>query len=230
MSLLDSLSTQIKTIFEEYPYRFFTEHDIHSELARIATESLVKEGRLYAETSNHHKIGRLHHEYPTPFRCLMEHYNFRMITEDEFKRERRKNKFNAKRGRIDLVVLNSDYVSSNPLNVVTGKNYRDLLANLKEQRSPALDLAIEVVYHPILDEKPHTGIMKRRVESIVQDYQKLVALMKFRQINDLPFCKEAAMLFFSNTGYRDELETTLGSIKIDDRVAFHKFLKLTMMT
>jgi hypothetical protein len=121
-------------------------------------------------------------------------------------------------------VLNSDYVSSNTLNIVSGKRYKDLLESANQQRFPALDLAIEVVYHPTLDEKPHTGIMKRRVESIVQDYQKLVALMKFRQVNDLSFCKEASMLFFSNTDHRVELEKTLSSIKIDEKVAFSSFV------
>jgi hypothetical protein len=52
MSLLDCLYSHIRAIFEEYPYRFFTEHDIHSELARIATESLMRERSLYEETSD----------------------------------------------------------------------------------------------------------------------------------------------------------------------------------
>jgi hypothetical protein len=155
----------------------------------------------------------------------MEHYNFRLVTEGEFKQEKQKNpRFAAKRGRIDLVVLNSDYISSNTLNIVTGKRYKDLLESSNQQEFPAFDLAIEVVYHPTLDEKPHTGIMKRRVESTVQDYQKLVALMKFRQVNDLSFCKEAAMLFFSNTSHRVELERTLNSIKIDEKIAFSSFV------
>ena len=190
VTLLSYLQNRIEDTFARYPHRFFTEHDIHSELARIATESLVKEEDSTQKLKSS-QVGRLHHEYPTPFRCLMEHYNFRMVTEDEFKRgKKEKPSLRLKRGRIDLVVLNSDYISSNPLNIVSGKNYRDLLENLKEQKFPALDLAIEVVYHPILDEKPHTGIMKRRVESIVQDYQKLVALMKFRQSMTYPSAKK----------------------------------------
>lgn len=225
VSLLSYLQNRIEDTFARYPHRFFTEHDIHSELASIATVFLNDKDRLFAETKDHHQVGRVHHEYPTPFRCLMEHYSFRMVTEDEFKQEKQKNpRFAAKRGRIDLVVLNSDYISSNTLNIVSGKRYKDLLESANQQEFPAFDLAIEVVYHPTLDEKPHTGIMKRRVESIVQDYQKLVALMKFRQVNDLSFCKEAAMLFFSNTDYKVELERTLSSVKIDDKVAFHKFL------
>lgn len=225
MTALQYILNRIETVFEESPYRFFTENDIHSELALITTNLLSNEGSLFVKTKDGNRVGRVHHEYPTPFRCLMEHYNFRMVTEDEFKQEKQKNpRFSAKRGRIDLVMLNSDYISSNTLNIVSGKRYKDLLESVKQQKFPALDLAIEVVYHPTLDEKPHTGIMKRRVESIAQDYQKLAALMKLRQINDLPFCKEAAMLFFSNTCYRVELERTLSSIKIDDKVAFSSFV------
>jgi hypothetical protein len=225
MTVLRYILDQVGTVFRENPYRFFTEHDIHSELASIATAFLIDKDGLFAETKDHHQVGRVHHEYPTPFRCLMEHYNFRIVTEDEFRHEKQKNpRFAAKRGRIDLVVLNSDYILSNRLNIVSGKRYNDLLESANQQEFPALDLAIEVVYHPTLDEKPHTGIMKRRVESIVQDYQKLVALMKFRQVNDLSFCKEAAMLFFSNTLHRVELESNLKSIKIDEKVAFSSFV------
>jgi hypothetical protein len=225
MTVLRHILDQVEPVFKENPYRFFTEHDIHSELALITTNLLSNEGSLFVKTKDGNQVGRVHHEYPTPFRCLMEHYNFRMVTEDEFKREKLKNpRFAAKRGRIDLVVLNSDYVSSNTLNIVSGKRYKDLLESATQQKFPALDLAIEVVYHPTMDERPHAGIMKRRVESIVQDYEKLLALMKFRQIDDLPFCKEAAMLFFSNTGYRVELERTLSSIKTDEKVSLSSFI------
>lgn len=225
MSLVDSLNLHIKTIFEEYPYRFFTEHDIHSELARIATESLMKEGSLYAETNDHRKVGRVHHEYPTPFRCIMNHYKFRLVTEDEFKQERRKNpRFGAKRGRIDLVVLNSDFISSNTLNVVSCKNYEDFLESAKQQKHPALDLAIEVVYHPTFDEKQHKGIVQGRVESTVQDYKKLVELMKLRYSNGVPFCKQAGMMFFSNTRHRDRLNQMFDSFQEDKEVRLFRIL------
>jgi uncharacterized short protein YbdD (DUF466 family) len=184
----------------------------------------MKEGSLYAETSDHHKIGRLHHEYPTPFRCLMDHYSFRMMTEDEFKRERMKNKFNAKRGRIDLVVLNSDYISSNTLRIVSGKRYEDLLVSVKQQKHPALDLAIEVVYHPTLDEKPHLGIMEGRAKSTLQDYKKLVELMKFTYPTGVTFCKQAAMFFFSNTTHKDTLSAMFASFPQDPSVNLFKVL------
>jgi len=207
MSLLDRLHTEIKTIFEERPHRFFTEHDIHSELSRIATEHLVKKGKLYVKTNDNHEVSRVHHEYPTPFRCYMKKYDFKVVTEEEFSELKSKGlRPRARRGRIDLVVLNLDFVSSNKLITVSGKTYENFRQDLAKQKYPALDLAMEVVYHPALDKKPHSGMMEGKVASTIQDYQKLTALTEFRFPNDVCFCKEAAMFFFSNTAYKDELE------------------------
>ncbi len=207
MSLLNHVHKEIKSIFEKHPYRFFTEHDIHSELARIATEYLVGDGSLYAKTIEGYEVSRVHHEYPTPFRCDMRNYDFRVITEDEFDASRQKGlKTRARRGFIDLVVLNPDFCASNKLSVVTGKMYADVLASLRDQQYPALDLAIEVVYHSTYDRKKHAGIMKRRVTSTKQDYDKLVALKNLKYTGNRLFCKEAAMFFFSNTTHEDELD------------------------
>jgi hypothetical protein len=206
LSLLNHLKNQIEATFKKDPHRFFTEHDIHTELALIATDDLKKKGELLTETKDNYIVSRVHHEYPTPFRCDMSKFNFKVISEDEFQRKRQKSPgFRARRGFMDLVVLNQDFIKSNNLNVVSGKRYKDVLKNLKNQQYSALDLAVEVVYHPAFDEKPHIGIMKRRVASTNQDYEKLVALKKFKFTHNMHFCKEAAMLFFSNTTHRKEL-------------------------
>lgn len=224
MSLLDRLHTEIKAIFEKHPHRFFTEHDIHSELARIATEYLMKEGKLYVKTNDNNEVSRVHHEYPTPFRCEMRDYEFRVVTEEEFNRKRKNGQgIRARRGFIDLVVLNSEFVSSNNLNVVSGKRYKEVSASLKNQRHPALDLAVEVVFHPAFDQKPHTGIMKGRVASTIQDYKKLVALTQTLLRDAVPFCRNAAMFFFSNTKYRDELDEAFESLS-EDKVPCFKIL------
>lgn len=224
MSLLDCLHAQIRLIFEEHPYRFFTEHDIHSELARIATEALMKEGKLYAETSDHHKVGRVHHEYPTPFRCDMRGYDFRVVTEEEFNLNQQEGvRTRARRGFIDLAVLNPDFISSNKLVIVSGKKYKEFLEDLKHQKYPALDLAVEVVYHPTFDKKIHVGIMQNKVASTIQDYQKLVALTRFKLPSGMPFCKEAAMFFFSNTPYTEELNGIFKRLA-EDKVKCFKIL------
>lgn len=137
----------------------------------------------------------------------MNELNFKVIPEDEFERKRQESPgFRARRGFMDLVVLNQDFIQSNNLSIVSGKRYKDVLKNLENQKYSALDLAVEVVYYPTFDEKPHTGIMKRRVASTNQDYEKLVALKNFPFAHNVPFCKEAAMLFFSNTTHKEELD------------------------
>ena len=219
------LYNQIKSSFEEHPRRFFTEHDIHSELALIATEFLRNRGNLQAKTPDGFVVDRIHHEYPTPFRCLMKGSEFRLVSEEEFRREKRKNpNFRARRGYVDFVVFNSEYVSSNQLRVVSGKRYRDFRASLSERTCPALDLAAEVVYFPTFDDKPHYGIMNRRVSSTIQDYKKLVELMRFATPNDIPFCKEATMMFFSNTKYEDYLNKKFSSFPLSEKVKFFRIL------
>jgi len=206
LSLLNHLKNQIKATFRKDPYRFFTEHDIHTELALIATDYIKNREELLTRTKDNCMVSRVHHEYPTPFRCNMNGYSFKVIPEDEFDRKRKESPgFRARRGFLDFVVLNQDFVRSNNLSVVSGKRYKDVLKNLKNQKYSALDLAVEVVYHPTFDEKPHIGIMERRVASTNQDYEKLVALKSFKFSNGVSFCKEAAMFFFSNTSYKEKL-------------------------
>lgn len=226
MSLMEYLYNHIKASFEEHPRRFFTEHDIHSELALIATEFLRNKGNLQAKTLDGFIVNRIHHEYPTPFRCLMKGFEFKLVSEEEFRREKRKNpNFRARRGYVDLVILNSEYISSNRLRVVSGKRYRDFRASLSERRGLALDLAVEVVYFPTFDDKPHDGIMNRRVSSTIQDYKKLVELMRFATPNNIPFCKEAAMMFFSNTRYEDYLNKKFSSFPLSEKVEFFRILR-----
>jgi hypothetical protein len=207
MSVLNHLHSNISTTFQKDPYRFFTEHDIHSELCRIATDFLERKGDLFATTKDRRMVSRIHHEYPTPFRCDMSNYDFKLITEEEFNMKRKQIKgFRARRGFIDFVILNAQFIPSNNLNVVSGKSYKDVLQTLSNQHDPVLDLAIEVVYHFAYDKKLHEGIMKRRVDSTIQDYKKLVELTKHKLSNNAKFCREAAMFFFSNTKHKDKLE------------------------
>ncbi len=204
MTIANYLSCRIKTAFEKHPCKFFTEHDIHSELALIAAQYLKNKENLLVKTLDGHVVNRIHHEYPTPFRCQMEGTKFRAVSEEDFERERQRNpKFRAKRGYFDLVIFNPEYISSNKLRVVSAKDYRLFLPSLVDRKYPALDLAVEVVYFPTFDNKPHYGKMERRVKSTIQDYEKLVKLMKIT--TPTPFCREAAMMFFSNTRHTDAL-------------------------
>jgi hypothetical protein len=224
MSLLKHLQNRAQASFTAHPHKFFTEHDIHCELSFIATEFLRKEGVAQAKTLDGFVVNRVHHEYPTPFRCLMNGFEFRPVKEEESKNARSEDPHsNARRGYIDLITLNADYVSGNRLSVVTGKRYQELRASLDYRDNPALDLAVEVVYSPTVNE-PHAGDMKQQVSSTIQDYQKLVALMRFTGSTGVPFCKEACMMFFSNTDHQHALKEKLASIPLDQQVAFFPIL------
>ena len=206
MSVLEYLHSSIRLAFQKNPYRFFTEYDIHSELCRIATNFLEKRGDLFATTKDEYMVSRVHHEYPTPFRCDMNNYDFKLITEEEFNMKRKQIKgFRARRGFIDFAILNPTFISSNNLSVVSGKRYKDLLPTLGNQRDPVLDLAIEVVYHFAYD-KPHDGITKRWVDSTIQDCKKLVALTEHELSTNVKFGRKAAMFFFSNTENKNKVE------------------------
>lgn len=225
MSLLSFLSNQIEGAFREHPRQFFTEHDIHSQLALFANRLLKKKRNLHVKTSDGFVVNRIHHEYPTPFRCNMKGSDFRLITEEEFREKKLENPgFRARRGYIDFVILNPEYISTNKLKVVSGKRYRDFLESLSERQYEVLDLAVEVVYFPTFNKKLHEGIMNRRINSTIQDYQKLVALMEYKCPNNIPFCKEASMMFFSNTTHKSKLKEKLESLSQHKKVEFFDFL------
>jgi hypothetical protein len=151
----------------------------------------------------------------------MKGFEFELITEEKFREEKKKNpNFRARRGFLDFAIINTEYISSNKLSVVSGKRYRDLQETARDRRSTAMDLAVEVVYHPTFDEKLHDGIMDRRVTSTLQDYRKLVALMEF-ETNHIPYCREAAMMFFSNTKHKAKLSEKLADIQKHEKVALY---------
>jgi len=225
MSLLSFLSKQVEVVFREYPHQFFTEHDIHSALALFSNKSLKERGDLYVNTLDGFVVSRVHHEFPTPFRCHMKGLEFKLITEQMFSEKKlRDPAFRARRGYIDFVILNPEYVSSNKLKAVSGKRYRDFRESLRDRQYEVLDLAVEVVYFPTFDRRPHEGIMNRRVSATIQDYQKLVALMEHKHPKGIPFCKEAGMMFFSNTINKTKLKEKLESLSQHRKVEFFPIL------
>lgn len=108
-------------------------------------------------------------------------------------------------------------------NLWTGKGLtRYFLPSLAERKCPALDMAVEVVYFPTFDNKPRYGKMDRRFKSTIQDYEKLVELMKIT--TPTPFCKEAAMMFFSNTRYKDQLNKKFRSFPFKANVGLFRYI------
>lgn len=226
MSLVDFLLDQIKAVFHDKPHQFFTEHDIHSELSKSMNAFLESEGRRYATTKDGYVVNRVHHEYPTPFRCDMRGYDFKFISEEQFKEEKRRNtSFKPRRGWIDFVVFNPEYISSNSLRVVSGKDYGALRSSLNKEQPSALDVALEVVTFLIFDKKPHKGIMMRRVKSVEQDYKKICALMDFNLNHGVPFCKNSSLMFFSNTNNQDKLKAEVEKIKTYKNIPLYLICK-----
>jgi len=220
MSLLNEINNKIKVNYATHPYRYFSEHDIHTDLAKIAYDILDSNNELFATTKDGKVVSRVHHEYPTPFRCYMKGTDFIMYTETEFIAAKKENQtLRIRRGFFDLVVFNPEYISQNLFKVVTGKNYDYLQESFSQEQPTALDLAIEVVYYLGIDEKPHEGIMERRVKSTVQDYKKLISLMEFKHDDHTPYCKEAGMIFFANTKYQDIMRKKMSSVQVNKKVS-----------
>ena len=223
MKYLSVIDEKIRETFALTPYNFFTEHDIHSEISHIASNFLIENDELSIKTRDGKKVGRIHHEYPTPFRCYMKGSEFRLVTEEEFEDLRKKKRdndmrINVRRGHFDVVIFSKNYLENNIFLTITGKDYDQLKDTFKETKESVLDLAIEVVYFLGLHEdKPHLGIMDRFIKSIIQDYKKLQELMAFK-VNGEPFCKEAVMMVFANTPYKNKVMEKIRNIEKADQV------------
>ena len=72
----------LASAFRETPRRFFTEHDLHSNLYNLVEKELGKDA-LFAESKDGFQVSLVHHEYPTPFRCDMSEEDFRLVEETD---------------------------------------------------------------------------------------------------------------------------------------------------
>ena len=183
--MIDNLSL----IFKNTPQRFFTEYDIHSNLYRIAEDEINKRGISFFKTRNGYLTSLVHHEYPTPFRCDMKRYKFRVASEEE----RTMSKGKYKRGHYDLVVLNPDFVLQNDLVVVTGKNYQLFRKAMENVTTSPLLWVCEVVFFPQL-----AAIPKNATEIVRQDALKVKATLNHKVSQDVNFCEMGSILVSSS--------------------------------
>ena len=175
---------KMKATFRECPQCFFSEHDIHSVLYRLAKQELKHHGINSEETTRDGYITSLvHHEYPTPFRCDMQGYKFRRATEEE----RTQKGGLYKRGHYDLVILNPDFVKSNTLGIVCGKNYEKLRSILPRISVPLLIWACEIVFFPRIKKLP-----KNATKIIKQD------ALKIKETEKSNFCKIGSVHIFTS--------------------------------
>ena len=113
----------LQVAFLECPQCHFSEHDVHSVLYRLTQKQLKQQEKSSQTTLDGYKTSLVHHEYPTPFRCDMQGYNFRRTGEEE----RTPKGGLYKRGHYDLVILNPDFVKNHTLDIVCGKNYKKII-------------------------------------------------------------------------------------------------------
>jgi len=174
--------------FLECPQYYFSEHDIHSVLYRLAQEQLKQREKSSQTTLDGCKTSLVHHEYPTPFRCDMQGYKFRRAGEEE----RTPKGGLYKRGHYDLVILNPDFVKNNTLDIVCGKNYKKLRLILPRLSVQLLIWACEIIYFPKIKKLPKNGI-----KIIEQD------TLKIEETINSNFCKIGSVHAFTSHSHKE---------------------------
>jgi len=175
--------------FRECPQCFFSEHDIHSVLYRLVVEELKQHEIKPEETTlNGYLTSLVHHEYPTPFRCDMQGYNFRRASEEE----RTPKGGLYKRGHYDLVILNPDFVKNNTLDIVCAKNYKKLQSILPRLSIPLIIWACEIIYFPKIKKIP-----KNAIKIIKQD------TLKIKEAINCNFCKIGSVHVFTSHPHKE---------------------------
>lgn len=188
-NVVGSIVTQLTEIFPRYPDWFFTEHDIHSVLHNVAKEELQRNGFTSVKTLDKHQVMLSHHEYPTPFRCDMQGYKFRRVSEEE----RTSNGGLYRRGHYDLVIFNPEFVKSNKLDVVCGKDYQKFKLAMRKVEVEPLIWACEVIFFPRVNKLP-----KNAFKIIEQDALKVKETLRYRVGQNRHFCKLDSILVFTS--------------------------------
>jgi len=184
-----TVAKKMEAAFRECPQCFFSEHDVNSVLYRIAKEELRHHGINSEETTRDGYITSLvHHEYPTPFRCDMHGYSFRRTGEEE----RTQKGGLYRRGHYDLVILNPDFVRNNTLDIVCGKNYKQLRLILPRLSTQLLFWACEIIYFPKIKKLPKNGI-----KIIEQD------TLKIEETINSNFCKIGSVHAFTSHSHKE---------------------------
>lgn len=176
--------------FSEHPHHFFTEHDIHSVLYNITREELQLNGVLTAKTSDRHETALVHHEYPTPFRCSMKGYSFKIKYEKPYRR-----------GHYDLVILNPEFVENTKLEVVYGKDYQRFTSAMQNVTAEPLNWACEVIFFPGVKTLPKVAL-----KIIEQDALKMKQTLKHKVGQNVHFCKMGSVLVFTSHTAEETLE------------------------
>ena len=177
---------RIGEMFHNCPDYFFTERDIHSLLCDIANEELRLSGVMETKTIDGYLVNPVHHEYPTPFRCDMEGYDFV-----------KKDKPPCRRGHYDLVILSPVFVRRNSLDVVCAKDFDLFETEMQYVDTTPLIWVCEVIFFPRVKTIPNNAILQIR-----QDALKVVETLKHKVGSSRLFCELGSVLVF--TGHTTE--------------------------
>lgn len=182
---------ELQDIFRKYPQHYFSEHDVHSVLYHLTQEQLKQHGETSQITLDGYNTSLVHHEYPTPFRCDMQGYKFRRVSEEE----RTPKGGLYKRGHYDLVILNPDFVKNYILDVVCGKDYKKLRSILPRLSIQLLIWACEIIYFPKIKKLP-----KNAIKIIEQD------TLKIKENINCNFCKIGSVHVFTSHPYKENAQ------------------------
>jgi len=108
-----------------------------------------------------------------------------------------------KRGHYDLVLLNPEFVSTNDLVVVMGKNFSAYKAVMGQIKTSPILWVCEVIYFPRIARIPENAI-----KIIEQDSLKVKETLGHRLEKGIPFCKSGSVLVF--TGFTSDEDAPLG--------------------
>jgi len=194
---------RVSEIFHAYPDHFFSESDIHSLLCDIANEELKLYGVEPTDTIDGYNVGFVHHEYPTPFRCDMKEYG--CITKDEKP---------YKRGHYDLVILNPNFVESNKLDVVCGKDYQKFRPAIQGLRMEPLIWACEIIFFPRVKNIPidASKIIEQDALKVQQTLQYSVGAEK------TSFCMLGSILVFTSHTIGEALDLKQQIATLEDKI------------
>jgi len=180
---------KLQTTFKSCPHCFFSEHDIHSSLFSIAKKELKQLEIDSQTTSDGYTTSLVHHEYPTPFRCDMARYRFKVASDNE---PTPKGGL-YKRDHYDLVIFNPEFIRNHTLNVVTGKDYQKLRAVLPKLNIEPLIWACEIIYFPRIRKLPENAL-----KIIQQDTLKVKETLNYKITDNKTFCKIGSVHVFTS--------------------------------
>ena len=198
----NKIINEFQDIFRDYPQYYFSEHDVHSVLYHLTKEQLKQHAENSQTTLDGFETTVVHHEYPTPFRCDMQGYKFRRASEEE----RTPKGGLYKRGHYDLVILNSDFIKNNTLDIVCGKTYKKLRSILPRLAIPLLIWACEIIYFPRIKKIP-----KNAIKIIEQDS------LKIKETMNCNFCKIGSVHVFTSHPHRPAAHLEQQTAKLAER-------------